>query len=175
MTLFPHPKPIRLSVFLNIQQPILTMNTLAIPVITLLTIPDSASIESMKEGLPMSDHCRENLTTANFGMGTSPCKKMLCGFLFLPGRFSSEAGVKAADELARLSGCKFRLGTPLEALAYKKSGATYPKQWVVLSKKDSGSVLTWSVWLGDPRFSLRSWRGVWDSDCGVFVVKEPEG
>ena len=152
------------------------MNTIVIPTMTPFTIPKDATIESLKEGLPMSAYCRSNLTTANFGIGVPPCRKLLGGFLTMPGNFSSEAGVSAVEELARQTDKKIRLGTPCESLAYKKANTPHPKWWVVLSKVFSGYVLRWGGWsAGASEFDLRFWDGVWGSRAGVFVVEEPEG
>ncbi len=88
--------------------------------------------------------------------------------------FFSEAGALAVTQLAKETKRKFRLGTPLEALAYKKANLPHPTYFTVLSKVFSVHVLYWRDWGGDPGFNLDAWVSCWSSNCGVFVVEDPE-
>ncbi len=148
--------------------------TLIVPVMSFFTLPEGATIESTKSEISMSSSCNTNLTTENFGADNQRCGSLQGGFLNIGTSFSSEAGVLVVAQLSKETRRKFRLGTPLESLAYKKANLPHPKWWAVLSKVFSGKVLAWNSWDEGPPFFLNYWRGDWSSNYEVFVVEDSE-
>lgn len=143
---------------------------LSIPQLTPFAVPAGSTINSAKEGLPMDDYCRDNLTNENF-----PCEPpkgpIAGGFLPMDKNFESEEGVSAVAKLAEQTGRKFRVGTTHECLLFKKRHpGICPKNFIALGTVWNGEVLRW---YGDcTEFGLDDWGGKWYECHQVFLVED---
>jgi hypothetical protein len=155
----------------NASQDVLPVSPL--PELHPFTILEGVTIESAKEGLPMSVYCQEHLTNINYGTDL-PSGSIQGGFLSMGHNYESEEAVSRVTELVRQTGCKFRLGTPLELLLYKTQNLPCPTYVVSLAKVWNGFVLHWRGWHGDSEFDLGAWKGEWNAPCEVFVVEDLE-
>ncbi len=143
-----------------------------IPTLTRFDIPSDSTIASASEGLPKSDYCQKNLTDENFGTEL-PKGLVAGGFLEMPASFESEDGVKAIEALALKHGKKFRVGTPHEALHFKKKHPKLcPRYFVAFGKVWNGGVLYWNDVYA--KFYLYAWDGKWFEYYQVFFVEDLE-
>lgn len=139
---------------------------------TPFTVPKGATVEILKEGFSMSNFCRTNLTTANFGTTTST-RPVQGGFLPMGKQYKSEEAVEAVKDLMIQTDRNLRLGTPKEFLAFKKQGCLHPKWCVSLAKVWNHLVLYWDAWANDDEFlRLHAWPGKWGAYDEIFIVED---
>ena len=135
-------------------------------------IPEGCTISLCKEGLPMSDYCKQYLTDKNFGTKL-PKDPVAGGFYDMKARFESYDGINAIQKFATQTGRKLRVGTALELLLFWMQKRVHcPKCFVALGSVWDGKVL---YWYGDcAEFRLDHWVGKWNEFYQVFFVEDLE-
>lgn len=149
-------------------QPAVNLTT---PTLHEFIVPEGTTIDTAKIGLPMTDYCKTNLTESNFG-GQVKVGPLRGGFIKMDRDYESEEGVEAVRLLAEQTKRKFRVGTALEFLLFKKQNCPHPQYCVALGSVWNGSVLYWSDWVDNRKFDLNDWAGEWSADSEVFFVED---
>ena len=149
-----------------------TTPTLSVPELYSFTLLETDTIESLRDDLGMSKFNNIRFTTQNFGMSRA-IHPLRGGFLHMEGEYSHLDALNAVADLVQSTGRRFRLGTPLEALVFKKSGNSHPPYWAVLSKvygkAPAREVLLWDCAVC---FYLSLYTGRMSPLYEVFIVEE---
>jgi hypothetical protein len=145
---------------------------LSIPSLYDFNIPESATINSIRDNIPMSGFCRDNLTDDNFSRLVPITRGIqVCGFYDMKDSFSSQEAVGVINKLSQQTGRDFRVGAPLEALSFWLSNrSNCPRWFTVLGKVYKGKVLHWNHDLLE--FHLGDWDSGWCSFRQVFIVED---
>jgi hypothetical protein len=148
-----------------------TEEPLVVPPIHHFDVPEDATIDSLKCFSPMSVHCNANFTDEHFGTPI-PAGLVAGGFYDMGKEFSSEEAVDTIGRLARQTGRKLRVGTPLELLSFLYDFAEVlarPERFIALGKVWNNGVFGY---YDGKYFDILVWGGGWYANCKVFIVED---